>query len=70
VFSNAQQSIPLVFREIIKNDNRRAEIKANAVVPSSDLAEYRALRADRHNLRQGAMKMLQRLNDPSAPKVR
>lgn len=65
MFSNAEQSIPIVFREIMKNDDRRAEIKACAVVSSCALAEYRALVKDRRNLNQGAMRMLQRLNDPT-----
>lgn len=65
MFSNAKQSIPIVFQEIMKNDDLRAEIKAQRVVSSSDLAEYRALVKDRRNLNQGAMRMLQRLNDPT-----
>lgn len=63
MFSNAEQSIPEVFKLIIINDNQRRALKAPAVVTFDDVCRYRELRDDfQNNLRPSAERMLRKLD--------
>lgn len=64
MYSNAKQHIPELFREIIRNDNERAELKASPVVNFED---WRALKEEREGYRRDAEKALQRSGDNHAP---
>jgi hypothetical protein len=62
-FSNAKQVIPNVFKQIIVNDNRQAELRSLTVIPFTPMIE---LIRDRRNLRAGAEKLLRWNTDKGA----
>lgn len=62
--SNAKQSIPALFVEIIKNDARRDALKASVLAGTGTMTqmewrELQSLREEKARLRQGAEKALQ-----------
>ena len=57
-WSNAKPNVPPLFREIVKNDARRAEIKAMPVVPWERAQEHAALVREKRDFRQAAEKAL------------
>jgi hypothetical protein len=48
-------TVPLVFNEIIINDNKQAELRAQSVVPFAPMKE---LIVDKRNFRRGAETLL------------
>lgn len=57
MFSNATQSIPECFRQVIRNDADRAELKAKAII---DFQEFADLREERNLLRGDCERALRR----------
>lgn len=53
--SNKKQSIPPLFKEIIRNDNERADLRAQAVIPFETACR---LRRERRDYRREAEKVL------------
>jgi hypothetical protein len=58
MFSNAQQNVPPLFREIIRNQAERRALTAGNVVPFSVAPEVRRLRKEMDDYRGAAEKAL------------
>lgn len=52
------QNIPELFKQIMRNDTERAQIKSESVVSFASLKHYAWLRRERQDYRQAAEAML------------